>query len=145
MIRPIIQAPDDRLRAICEPMEWLKPIGTIFTDLLDTRQAHNCLGLAAPQIGVLRRVIAVSPRACGGFRIMVNPAIVERSAETDEAKEGCLSIDAGRPRYRIRRSLWVVVTFMTMDAKPHKIKAAGLTARILQHEIDHLDGKMIGP
>ena len=95
------------------------------------------VGLAAPQIGFSVR-LAVIDNQCDPALVLVNPEIVERSEETETANEGCLSL----PGYRgpVMRAKEVRVTGHTLDGRPTQLQAAGFLARIIQHEVDHLDG-----
>lgn len=106
----------------------------------------KCAGLAAPQIGVSKRLIVVDTVYTGndaqkegaGLQAFVNPRIVERSEETEIRREGCYS--TGKVRGLVERAARITVE--ALDRKGHPIRAAfeGFTARVLQHEIDHLDG-----
>ncbi len=112
-------------------------------DMVETMHAARGLGLAAPQIGVLQRVIVVElpeeeedPQS-GKRYVLVNPEIVRREGE-EVAEEGCLSI----PGYvgLVRRASKVAVRAQTPKGKHIRLEGEGLLARALQHEIDHLDG-----
>lgn len=109
-------------------------------DLMETMYAADGVGLAAPQVGDGRRVtvIDVCERRDGTEAIaLVNPVVVERRG-TVESEEGCLSIPGVVET--IERAAEVVVEYRAPTGEPLKIEAAGLLARALQHEIDHLDG-----
>lgn len=112
-------------------------------DMVETMHAAHGLGLAAPQVGVLQRVIVVEmpedeqdPQS-GKRYVLVNPEIVRREGE-DMAEEGCLSI----PGYvgLVRRASKVAVQAQTPKGKRIRLEGEGLLARALQHEVDHLDG-----
>ena len=97
------------------------------------------VGLAAPQLGVVKRVIVYD--VDDELVAVCNPVIVERSEEAECEEEGCLSVPGiGVP---IPRSAWVVCEGVGLDGSPMRIEAEGLLARVLQHEIDHLDGVLI--
>jgi peptide deformylase len=100
---------------------------------------HAGVGLAAPQIGVAKRVIVfdVDER----LSALCNPVIVERSGETLVDEEGCLSVPG--ISVPIERSEWVVCNGVTLDGKEVTLRADDFLARVLQHEIDHLDGVLI--
>ncbi len=107
----------------------------LIDDLFETMDAARGVGLAANQIGVTRRVAVVD--AEGNRFAMVNPTLVEAEGSAT-AEEGCLSIpdiyaDVTRPER-------VVLEALDREGRPFRLKAAGLTARAIQHEIDHLDG-----
>ena len=121
-------------------------------DLLDTLDSADGVGLAAPQIGVSRRVIAVHPPPDEDGvreepRIYVDPEVVECSGGEEGAEEGCLSIPGV---YEVvKRPRQVLVRATDLNGEPFETRAAGIVARILQHEIDHLDGVLfvdrVGP
>lgn len=109
-------------------------------DLADTLTANReiCLGLAANMIGVNKRIIAFFD----GTKpvVMINPAITQRSKETYEIQEGCLSLNGLR---KALRNTEIRVEYLDMNFKLRRKKYAGITAQIIQHEIDHCDGKVI--
>ena len=113
-------------------------------DMLDSMQAANGLGLAAPQIGVPLRVIVIEmpeddEDPHGGKRyVLCNPKIVKTSKELEEGEEGCLSVPGWWGE--IVRSVAVTVKGRTPRGKKVRHKARGLLARAFQHEIDHLNG-----
>jgi peptide deformylase len=108
--------------------------------MLDTTEAHkeNCVGLAAIQIGVPKRVILV--RQGDNFIPFINPAVVKKSPGTYYAMEGCLSLDGVR---NVRRHRSVMISWTTTNGKKKVKEFNGYTAQILQHEIDHLNGILI--
>jgi peptide deformylase len=127
-------------------------VRALASDLLDTLTAADGVGLAAPQIGVLRRVLAVHPPpdesgAREEPRIYVDPVVLERSAEQESAEEGCLSIPGVYEQ--VRRPREVLVRARDLDGTSFEVRVDGIVARILQHEIDHLDGVLfvdrVGP
>ncbi len=100
------------------------------------------IGLAAPQIGVLKRFIVYDLSDDGsGLSAICNPTIVERSEETEIDDEGCLSFPG--ISVPVERSLKVTCEGVSLEGKPVKLDAEGLEARMFQHEIDHLDGVLI--
>ena len=112
----------------------------IITDLLDTANHHidNCAGLAAPQIGVLKKVIVV--RKDDHFFPMVNPMIIKKSGKKFVNNEGCLSLEGTRS---VERYSNVLVNYMDGKGKRQTKSFNGLLAVIVQHETDHLNGKLI--
>ncbi len=112
---------------------------SVGTDLIDTLNANSdrCVGMAANMIGVQKRIIIVSL----GFAplVMYNPVILKKSGEY-KAMEGCLSLDGEREAVRYED---IEVEYMDKDWKKHKEKFSGFTAQIVQHEMDHLEGKII--
>ncbi len=135
-VRPIVQGDVPVLREICESVrEFGTDVNLLLTDLLDTLEAHRGLGLAAPQIGVPVRAIVMNTSS--GPLAFVNPEVVERTGEVS-GYESCLSfpdmvLEVKRPE-RIR--------LIAQDAAgaPVDVMMNGLEARILCHEVDHLNG-----
>lgn len=130
---PVLRQPAEPVAAVDDEIRQL------IDEMLETMYAADGVGLAAPQIGISRRVIVVDVNdddvpAFG----MVNPVIVERSAEVERGEEGCLSIPGLKEI--VERSARVVVEGLDRDGTPRRIEADGLLARALQHEVDHLDG-----
>lgn len=101
------------------------------------------IGLAAPQIGVLKRVIVydLDEEGGAGLQVLCNPVIVETSDECEIDDEGCLSLPG--ISVPVNRACRVRCEALTIDGKPVTVEADGLYARLLQHEIDHLDGVLI--
>ncbi len=100
------------------------------------------IGLAATQIGVLKRVVVYDLDEEGrGLVALCNPEIVESSGECETDEEGCLSVPG--ITVPVTRSCKVTCEALNLDGKPVRIEAEGLHARLLQHEVDHLDGVLI--
>ena len=115
-------------------------IRRLIDDMFETMRAAKGIGLAAPQVGRSERIAVVDVEGGSQPIALVNPEIVSRSSSTDKAEEGCLSIpdvfgDVERPS-------GVVVRALDREGKLIEIDATGLLARCLQHEIDHLHGKL---
>lgn len=111
----------------------------LIADMFETMYAEEGIGLAAPQIGQGVRVIVVDPNEEGEKPFaLVNPRIVSFSEDLDRAEEGCLSLPGLREV--VERPAGVVVEGLDRDGNPVRIEAEDLVARILQHEVDHLDG-----
>ena len=112
----------------------------LIQDMLDTAEYYemNCLGLACIQIGVPKRIIVVNMK--GKFVPMINPVIIQKSTSMYLAKEGCLSLDGIR---EVRRHSTIKVAYTTKNKKAKVETFKGLTAQIIQHEVDHLNGKLI--
>jgi peptide deformylase len=111
----------------------------LIRDMFETMYAEEGVGLAAPQVGVSERIIVVDPHndEVAAFAL-INPEIVDTSKETEKGEEGCLSIPGLRDL--VERSVRVVVRGTTVEGEPRELELSGLPARIIQHEIDHLDG-----
>ena len=105
-------------------------------DMTETMRFHNGIGLAANQVGVLKRVVVIEVPD-DSLRVLVNPEIIRKYGER-EVEEGCLSV----PGYRglVTRSIWVKARSLSIEGEELRIKAEGLLAQALEHEIDHLNG-----
>lgn len=112
----------------------------IAEDLLDTLRAHRdyCVGMAANMIGEQKAIIAIVE----GNRLtaMLNPEVVKKSPKIYKTVEGCLSIPGER---EVERHDWIEVKYRDMDWHKEKRKFTGFEAEIIQHELDHLEGKLI--
>lgn len=129
---PVLRTPSDEVRAFDG---WL---AALVRDLEETVDNPGRAGVAAPQIGVGARVFSYNIDGVIGH--MVNPVIVERSEEIQDGDEGCLSVPGiWAPTVRAMRC---VAEGFDVDGKPLRIEGEGLMARCLQHEVDHLDGKV---
>jgi peptide deformylase len=144
-IRQIISLPQPVLRQKARKISEFNPeVQKLIDDMIETMREAPGVGLAAPQVGVSRRVIVVEfgeeedPEAPLKLYVVVNPEIVRFSQETVEGVEACLSIPglAGS----VDRAEEITVKGFNRQGKPVRIKASGWLARIFQHEIDHLDG-----
>jgi len=142
-VREIIYLPDAVLRRKARPIQdFGQDLQTLIDDMVETLRDAPGVGLAAPQVGVSQRVIVVEygeeEEAPPKLYTLVNPEITRRAEETIMGVEGCLSIpglvgDVVRP-------VSVTVKGQSRQGQPMKLKADGWLARIIQHEIDHLDG-----
>ncbi len=135
-IRNIVKIGDDILRKVCRTqLTFDDRLALTLDDMADTMYEAEGVGLAAPQIGILRRYCVVD--VGDGLIELVNPVIEEQSG-SQSGEEGCLSIPG---RYEeVERPMNVTVRAQDRNGKTFKIKAEGFKARALCHEIDHLDG-----
>ena len=137
--RKIVQYGDDTLRRVCRPVEAITPsVLTLLDDMAETMRAADGVGLAAPQVGILRRiaVIEVEP---GELIELINPKIIATAGE-QEGSEGCLSLPG---QYGIvRRPRHVTVRATDRHGKTFEMSGSDLLARAFCHEIEHLDGKL---
>ena len=130
---------DPILRQSTVPVQQITDdLRTLVADMFETMHHARGIGLAAPQVGRTERLAVIEIE--GEPLVVINPEIVETSSGKAKAEEGCLSIpdiyaDVERPKD-------VVVRAMDVDGKEYEIEATELLARCLQHEIDHLDGKL---
>ena len=145
MIRPILIHPDPRLKKLCDPVTAISPeLGKLAEEMLETMYDAPGIGLAAPQIGVTKRLIVLdcvkavdeAPRPIAMF----NPVITWSSEELSTYEEGCLSIP---DQYAdVQRPAEVRVSWLGLDGKTQEYQFSGLWATCVQHEIDHLNGKL---
>lgn len=135
-IRNVVQVGDDVLRKKCrEVTSFDAGLAVLLDDMKDTVKKNNGAGLAAPQVGVLRRAVVVDVDE--GFFEFVNPVILaEKGKQT--GWEGCLSVKGKRGR--VTRPNFVEIEYCDRKGEKHRLKAAGFFARAICHELDHLDG-----
>lgn len=135
----ILKLGDETLRKVSRPVETVTPrICTLLDDMLETmRDADGC-GLAAPQVGILRRVVVIEVEE-GKPIELINPRIIARAGEQEEI-EGCLSIPGKSGK--THRPMHVTVRAMNRQGEEFDISGSGLLARAFCHELDHLDGKL---
>jgi peptide deformylase len=143
--RPILTAPDPRLKAVSTPVEKVDAqIRKLAEDMAESMYEADGIGLAAVQIGVPKRVIVMDLDQKDGqknWRAFINPKILWASDETATFEEGCLSVpeiwdDVDRPA-RIR------CEYLDLNGKRVEIEADGMLATCLQHEMDHLEGILL--
>ena len=137
-IRIIRKKGDSVLREVSRDVKEITPqILALLDDMVDTMADAEGVGLAAPQIGISKRLIIVDARDEHGLLKLINPEIVSRQGRQTDV-EGCLSFPglAGE----VERDEQVTVRALAVDGRRLEICATGLMARALQHEIDHLDG-----
>jgi peptide deformylase len=141
-ILPIITAPDPRLKQRAAPVERVDAgIRTLLDDMLETMYTAPGIGLAAPQVGVLKRVIVIDVSDKDEERQpvkLINPELVSVSEDDASYEEGCLSLpehyaDVVRPRA-------ITVRYVDENGELRQMEAEGLLATCIQHEMDHLDG-----
>jgi peptide deformylase len=145
MILPILQEPNERLRRISASVEVFDDELRAFAQrLADTRRHFKAIGLAAPQVGKAIRLVSIDPGRSIGFAFMVNPEIVAHGNNKSVGSEGCLSIDNVKKWFRIKRWDTITVRFQNLHGETKQVVARGLGARVVQHEVDHLEGRLIG-
>lgn len=137
-LREIRTQGDPVLEKMCKPVKTMTPrLQGLVDDMLETMYEANGVGLAASQVGVLRRIVVIDVGE--GPYVLVNPEIIEKDGE-QTGQEGCLSVPGvygivTRPEH-------VKAKAFDKDMKPYEIEAEGLFARAICHELDHLDGHM---
>jgi len=145
MKRPIILHPDPRLKKMSDPVvDVSDELRALANDMLETMYDAPGIGLAAPQVGLLSRLIVLDCVKAEGEKprplIMFNPEVIASSDETNVYEEGCLSIP--EQFADVTRPAEVQVRWMDENGKEHSEGMDGLWATCVQHEIDHLDGKL---
>jgi peptide deformylase len=149
---PLVFLPDPRLREVSLPFERVDDdVRRLVTDMFETMEKNDGLGLAGVQVGVLRRILVLDlpngepPAKSSDWEpnpiAMINPRILARSDTMKMQEEGCLSMP--EVRIDIERPDSVTVEYLDRDGKLQKLEAKGLLATAVQHELDHLDGKLI--
>lgn len=138
----ILEFPDPRLRTVAKPVAAVDDeVRRLIDDMLETMYAAPGVGLAATQVDVHRRVLVADVSQDQDHPLaLVNPEILEREG-TVEAEEGCLSVP-GIFDTLTNRSSRIVVRALGRDGKPFELEADGLLAICIQHEMDHLEGKL---
>lgn len=146
-ILPILKFPDPVLKEKSSPVECVtSEVSAVIEDLLDTMHSSpGGVGISAPQVGILKRIVAVDVSASKrggqlenhGLLVLINPEILAKGGR-QIVREGCMSI----PDYtaNIERAQWVLVDALDRSGKQVILEAVGLEAVAIQHEVDHLDG-----
>ena len=151
--RPIVKYPDARLRQKCATVEKFDDeLRALVADMADTMYAANGAGLAAIQVGVPLRLFIIEPEVAGlaptdPVVVFINPELVTISEEAQTGDEGCLSFPG--IFVPVKRGMRARVRAVDLDGKPFEMEGEGLFGRALQHESDHLIGRllidMVGP
>ena len=140
--REILVLPDARLRQVADPIEKVDAsIKALAKDMLDTMYDAPGIGLAAPQIGEMKRIVVMDLAKEGETPeplVMINPEILKYSEETTVTEEGCLSIP--ELYYEVERPAEVTVRYTDLDGNTIDKDATDRLAICIQHELDHLDG-----
>ncbi|MFH1631784.1 MAG: peptide deformylase [bacterium] len=139
-LKIILKHPDDQLLEVSKPLtdEEIRSDETqrLIEDMIETMKAENGVGLAAPQVGVQKRIFVAETKS--GTEVYVNPKIISRSNKMADGTEGCLSVPDVWGIVERHKS--VKVKAKNRNGEPVRFKASGLMSVICQHEIDHLDG-----
>ncbi|SMY06492.1 peptide deformylase [Flavimaricola marinus] len=144
-LRPILLHPDPRLKTLCKPVDDMSDaLRSLSKDMLETMYKAPGIGLAAPQVGIMSRLLVMdcvkenseAPRPM----VMANPQIIASSDERSVYEEGCLSLP---DQYAdVERPAEVTVRWIDLDGNEAEETFTGLWATCVQHEVDHLDGKL---
>lgn len=141
-IFPVRKFGDPVLKEKAQPVEKIdNGVRELARNLIDTMNGADGVGLAAPQIGVLKRLIVFNARDSKKPRVLINPEIISISEEEIEDEEACLSVPAAE--VKIKRAKTVTIKGLNLEGNKVTYKASELLARILQHELNHLDGQLI--
>lgn len=138
-LRNIREIGDEVLNKACKEVKEMTPrIKELIEDMFDTMYEANGVGLAAPQVGILKRIVVIDTTGEDPY-VLINPRLVEADGE-QKGQEGCLSVPG---KYGIvTRPNHVKAVALDIDMKPYELEGTELLARAICHELDHLDGKM---
>ncbi len=141
-VLPILCYPDPRLHTVAKPVPQVDgTVQALVANMFETMYAANGIGLAATQVNVHQRVITIDvSEERDQPLVLINPEIVWSSPDTQVNDEGCLSVPGIYDG--VARASSVRVTALNLDGQPHTLEASGLLAVCIQHEMDHLLGKV---
>ncbi len=135
----ILKEGEETLRKVCRPVTEITPrIKTLLDDMLETMHKADGVGLAAPQVGILRRIVVIEVEE-GEVLELINPEIVEMSGSV-KGTEGCLSVPGKQGI--VKRPSYVRVQALDRNGVMQTYEGTGLLARCFCHELDHLDGHL---
>ncbi|WP_419235442.1 peptide deformylase [Rickettsia endosymbiont of Nabis limbatus] len=149
-ILPIVTAPDERLKQKSQAVPEVNDhIRKFMDDMVETMYNEDGGGLAAVQVGVLKRIMVIDIKDHDPIKrpkdfyplFIVNPEIIEKSEELVIANEGCISVP--QQRYEIARSESIKIRYLDYHNKLQELEANDWLARVIQHEYDHLEGKLM--
>ena len=142
MLRKILTEPDPILRKKCEPLEKVDThTKKLMDDMLETMYAAPGIGLAAVQVGILKRLVVIDISKGEEEKkpiFLINPQIIHQSKKTSVYEEGCLSLPGQFAE--IERPAECAIQYIDYNGKEKDLKANGLLATCIQHEVDHLNG-----
>lgn len=137
----VLHFPDQRLRTVAKAVEQITPeIKKIATNMIETMYDENGVGLAATQVNIHLRIVVIDVSEDRNQpMIIINPEIIDQSGE-EESEEGCLSVPDTNAD--VKRSEFVTLQYLDVDGNQQVIETGGLLAVCIQHELDHLKGKL---
>ena len=142
MLRKILTEPDPILRKKCEPLEKVdSETKKLMDDMLETMYAAPGIGLAAIQVGILKRLVVIDISKDEEKKkpiFLINPQIIHQSKKTSVYEEGCLSLPGQFAE--IERPAECTIKYIDYNGKKKELKSDGLLATCIQHEVDHLNG-----
>jgi peptide deformylase len=138
---PVLRYPDERLHRVAAPVEVVNDeIRRLVEDMAQTMYAAPGIGLAATQVDVHKRIIVIDiSEAHDQLQVFINPVLLETRGQA-ECEEGCLSVPGIYEK--VTRAEWIKVRALDTNGKPFELEATGLLAVCVQHEMDHLEGKV---
>ena len=140
----LVIAPDPIYKTVCTPVAQVDDaVRATLERMLETLRAYNAMGIGAPMVGLTQRLVVVEVEEGGQLHRykMVNPEITERSAETSTMEEGSITfLGISAP---VTRPAEVSIAYLDENGAPQTLRASGLLATCIQHEMDYLDGKTI--
>jgi peptide deformylase len=139
----ILYYPNPMLKQVAEPVAVFdQELKNLVSDMFDTMYTYGGVGLAAPQIGKsIRLVVVDSSHGAPKREVYINPVIEELSEETETIKEGCLSFPGIFESAKFAKR--IKITYQDVDGNQKTEEIEGLSATVIQHEVDHLDGKLM--
>ena len=140
-ILDVLRFPDERLRTVAAPVETITPeLQHIVDDMFDTMYAEEGIGLAATQVDIHQRIIVIDVSEDREEPlVLINPEVIAQSGSTG-IEEGCLSVPGSRAL--VPRAEWIKIRALDRNGKPFELEADDLLAICIQHEMDHLVGKL---
>lgn len=142
MVKPVLTIQDERLYKVSAPVtKFDRELRDLVRDMFDSMAEEGGVGLAAVQIGVLKRVLVIDLVEKGFIKgAFINPRLLEASDEMQEGEEGCLSVPGLSAE--LKRPRWVKIGYQDMSGNEKVVEGEMLLARAFLHEMDHLDGKV---
>lgn len=140
-LREVLQFPDERLRTVATSVEVIdERVKQLIDDMLETMREENGVGLAATQIDVHKRIVVMDVSENGDQPlVLINPEIIEKEG-TIISEEGCLSVPGNHAK--VERAAKVKVRALNREGEEYELEGDGLLAKCVQHELDHLQGKL---
>lgn len=137
----VLHFPDPRLRTVAKPVEAITPeIKELATNMIETMYQEHGVGLAATQVNVHQRIVVIDTSETRDQpMVLINPLIIEQSGE-EVSEEGCLSVP--ETNAEVKRSEFVTFEYQDLDGETQRVEADALLAVCIQHELDHLKGKL---
>jgi peptide deformylase len=141
-VKPVLTIQDERLYKVSDPVtKFDKGLRDLVRDMFDSMAAEGGVGLAAVQIGILKRVLVIDLVEKGFIKgAFINPRLLEVSKEMQDGEEGCLSVPGLSAE--LKRPKWVKIGYQDMSGNEKVVEGEMLLARAFLHEMDHLDGKV---